>query len=344
MLKNPEEYTSFDSSNLLLFLLYWRKLLIAVALIAIIVSVIVSSPFFITPKFRSTVILYPASTSSISKALLAENFGGKDDILAFGEEEQTEQLLQILNSNKIRDRIIEKYQLAKHYDIPEDSKFRMTELVREYESNISFRRTEYMAVKIEVMDKDPQLAANIANDIAILLDSIKSDMQKQRALKAYRIVKNEYFSQRDEIRAMEDSLTILRQFGVHDYESQAEMINRQLAMELAKGNKPGIEALEKRLDILAKYGGPYVSIRDALEHDKKQLSHIKSKYEEAKVDAEQVLPQTFIVNNAYKAEKKAYPIRWLIVAISTFSALLMALILIILYENINRMDGLKKKT
>ncbi len=341
MLKTTEDYKNFDTSNLLQFLYHWRKLLISIAVLAGIISAIASSSFFITPKFQSTVILYPASTSSISKALLAENFGGKNDILEFGEEEQTEQLLQILNSNKIRDRIIEKYQLAQHYDIPDKSKYRLTELYREYESNISFRRTEYMAVKIDVMDKDPQLAANIANDIARLLDSTKSLMQQQRARKAYKIVEAEYFELRDEIKTMEDSLTKLRKFGVHDYESQAEMINRQLAIELAKGNKSGINALEKKLEILAQYGGPYVSIRDALEHEKKQLSLIKSKYEEAKVDAEQVLPQTFIVNSAYKAEKKAYPIRWLIVTISVLSSLLLAIILIVLYENLNQ---IKKKT
>jgi capsular polysaccharide biosynthesis protein len=55
-----------------------------------------------------------------------------------------------------------------------------TEALQEYESNITFKRTEYMAVKISVLDKDPQLAADIANTIAALLDSVKNDMQKER--------------------------------------------------------------------------------------------------------------------------------------------------------------------
>ncbi|MCD4697301.1 MAG: hypothetical protein K8S16_13775, partial [Bacteroidales bacterium] len=133
----------------------------------------------------------------------------------------------------------------------------------------------------------------------------------------------------------------LRELGVHDYESQAEMINQQLAIELAKGNKAGINALENKLKTLAKYGGPYVSIRDALEHEKKQLSEVKAKYEEAKIDAEEVLPQKFIVNSAYAAEKKSYPIRWIIVLVSTLSAFILAVLILAILDSLSKYS--KKK-
>jgi len=336
----------FDSTNFILFLFAWRMPILIVTAIAFIASIIFSSPFFITPKFKSTVVLYPTSTSSVSKALLSDTYGGKEDILEFGEDEQTEQMLQILNSNKIRDRIIGQYDLLNHYEIDPDSKYKLTKLFREYESNITFRRTEYNAVRITVLDKDPDMAANVANDIANLLDSIKIDMQKQRAVKGFLIVEAEYLQRIQEIQMMEDSLTRLRELGVHDYESQSEMINQQLAIELAKGNNAGVRALEAKLDTLAKYGGPYVSLRDALEHEKRQLSIIKTKYEEAKVDAEEALPQKFVVSDAYKAEKKSYPIRWLIVVITTLSAFLIVVISIIILENVAKSSfvNIKKKT
>lgn len=327
--------SNFESTNILLFLNRWKKPLLIVSLIAIVASILFSSPFFITPKYKSTVILYPAATNAISKALLTENSGVKEGILDFGEDEETEQLLQILHSNRIRDKIIEKYNLIEHYKINTSSHYQRTNLYSEYENNISFKRTEFMAVKITVLDSDPQMAADIANDIAELLDSTKNDMQKQRADRAFEIVSTQYFKLRDEVAAMEDSLSVLRSLGVHDYESQAEMINRQLAIELAKNNTQGIKALEKKLDILAKYGGPYVSMRDALEHEKKQLSMLKAKYEESKTDANEVLPAKFVVNSAYKAERKSYPIRWLIVVVVTLSTFLFTLILLLIIENIN---------
>ena len=335
MVFRKDDSENFDSTNILLFLHKWQRPLLIVTSVAIIASIIFSSSFFITPKFKSTVILYPAASNAISKALLTENPSATDDILKFGEEEETEQMLQILNSNKIRDKIIAKYRLIEHYDISQNSTFKNTLLYAEYDQNITFRRTEFMAIKITVLDKDPQMAADIANDITALLDSTKNDMQQERAQKAYLIVKEKYFKLRDEIQTMEDSLKVLREYGVIDYETQAEMINQQLAIELAHGNSAAINRLQAKLDVLAKYGGSYVSIRDALEYEKKQLSMLKAKYEEAKTDAEQVLPTKFVVNSAYKAEKKTYPIRWIIVLITTVSAFLLTIVVILIIENLS---------
>ena len=92
----------FDSSNLLLFIFRWKKPLTILTLAAATLSAIFSAPMFITPKFESTVIMFPTSTASISKSLLAKNNPSKEDLLSFGEEEQAEQLIQILNSDEIR--------------------------------------------------------------------------------------------------------------------------------------------------------------------------------------------------------------------------------------------------
>ena len=46
------------------------------------------------------------------------------------------------------------------------------------------------------------------------------------------------------------------------------------------------------------------------------------------------LPQKFIVSDAYKAEKKSYPIRWLIMLVSTVSALFLTIIVIMVIEKI----------
>ncbi len=318
----------FFSGTLIRAIYIYRKHLLVIGVLTVIFASIFSSPYFITPLYKSEVILYPTASNSISKVLLSNNFNNSKDILEFGEDEQTEQMLQVLNSNKIRDRIIKKYNLAKHYEIKPGSKYKMTRLFKEYESNFRFRRTEYMAVKITVYDKDPQMAADMANDVAELLDSTINQMQKEIAVKAFKIVEKEYLKLKEEIRQKEDSLSKLRMLGVNDYESQAEMFNRQLAISMAKNDQASVKRLEKKLEILAKYGGPYVSLRDALEHDKKQLSELKEKYEEAKVDATSDLPHKFVVSSAYKAEKKSYPIRWLIVVISLFSVWFFSIIIL----------------
>lgn len=336
-----QENNEFNYSSLWLFLYKWRFHLIIIGVIAIILSVVFSSPFFITPLYKSEVILFPVSSNSVSKALLTDQPSAKSDILEFGEDEQTEQMLQILNSGVIKDKIIEKFNLMDHYKINPNSKYKKTSLYEEFEDNISFRRTEYLAVKITVLDRDPKMAADIANTISDLLDSTKNHMQKERAVKGFKIVEKEYLKLQSEIDQMEDSLRKIRQYGVYDYESQSEMMNQQLAIEIAKGNQRGIAALNEKLNILAQYGGAYVSLRDMLEHEKKQLSYLKARYDEAKIDAEENLPQKFVVESAFVAEKKSYPIRSVIVLVTTLATLLISVIVIIFIEKIpvkNRQD------
>lgn len=334
----------FNSTNLIFFILKWKYTFLIVVVAALLASVIFSSPFFITPKYKSTVILFPVATNSVSKVLISQNSPVKEDILGIGEEEQAEQLLQILNSNMIRDRIIEKYNLMEHYSIDPESNYRLTKLYNRYEENIKFRRTEYLAVKITVFDTDPQMAADIANDIALLLDSTKNLMQQERAMMAFEIVAREYQNLQKEVNVIVDSLTWLGKIGVNDYETQSEVLNEQLAIAISQNNRSAISILQQKLDTVGKYGGTYLSLKNALEFKTEQLTLLSAKYQEAKVDAEQDLPQKFVVNSAYKAEKKSYPIRWIIVVVTVISAFFMTLLITLIVDSINGPDEKKKSS
>ena len=253
-------------------------------------------------------------------------------VATFGEEEEVEQMLQVLHSDEIKEEVITKFNLIDHYDIDASSKYPQTALAREYKSNISYSRTEFMSVEITVLDKDKNKAAAIANTIGDLLDSAMNNIEKQRAHKGLEIVRAEYFLKKSEMLALEDSMKLLREFGVYDYESQSEVFNTSYAEAIAMGNTKAIEAIEKKLHVLAKYGGAYVSIRDYLKEETKQLSLLKAKYAEAKVDAEQIMPHKFVVNKAVPAEKKSYPIRWLIVMIATFGSAIFSLFTLIITD------------
>lgn len=324
------------SLSIIMVLGKWIRVLGIVAATAFVAALLFSSTWFIKPEYKSIVVMYPVSTSGISKVLLNESSGPQQDVLEFGQEEQAEQMLQILNSNVIRDRLIKEFNLVDHYELGSVSEKKMTRLYRKFESNIKIRRTENMAIKVTVFDNDPQMAADIANAIPVLFDSTKSAMQRERAMKAFRIVEAEYRLLVSEIKSKEDSLTSIRRKGVYDYETQSEMMNQQLAIEIARGNSRGIKAIEEKLNLLAEYGGIYVSLRDQLEHEKKRLSSIKSLYEQAKVDAYETLPQTFVVNTAYPAEEKSYPIRWLIVLGTVLSTVLLTIIAILGLESMKR--------
>lgn len=317
---------TYSLKNMVKLLAEYRKSVLIILIAAALLAVLFSSPLFITPLYKSTAILYPTSSNSISKVLISTTYQSDKDILEFGENEQTEQMLQVLNSNRIRDKVIAKYQLMEHYGIKPNSKYPYTKLNKLYDSRIKFRRTEYNAVRITVLDSDPALAAEIANDIAELFDSTMNTMQKEVAVKAYRLVESEYNSLCAEMAALEDSLNTLRALGVFDYESQVEMLSQQLAVELGKGNKQGVKNIQDYLDVLARYGGAYYAISERLDHDRLQLSLVKTKYEEAKVDATEDVPHKFLVTSAFKAEHKTYPIRWIIVTITVIATFVLILL------------------
>lgn len=280
--------------------------------------------------------MFPVQSNAIAKALLTDDMSGKQDVLQFGEEEQAEQLLQILYSDEIRSRIVDKYNLMQHYRIDPNDKYKNTRLYEMYSDNISFKRTEFMSVKIEVLDEKPEIASAIANDIASLLDSTKTRMQRDRANQAFEIVATEYNRKKEEVELMTDSIKALNRLGIYDYESQSEVTSEQYAIALSKGDERAIKRLGDQLKIIGQYGSAYMSVRENLYIQREQLNLLKKKYEEARIDAEAVLTYKFIVNKAFPAERKSYPVRWLIVVVSTLASLVFGILLLIVFDNIRR--------
>ena len=330
-MENKEQTNSdFNSQNILFFIYQWRKQLIRIGILAAVVSSVVA--LMIRDKYEATVVVFPATTNSISKSLLNDNYV-KEDVLQFGEEEQAEQMLQILNSEAITGRIIQKYDLINHYEIGKNEKFQRTKLAEEFESNVSYKRTKFMSVEIKVLDWNADTAALIANDIAALYDSTKINIQRSRSAAALKIVEQEYFARLQEIKDVTDSIKAINELGLLDFKSQSENTTKQYTNAIAKGNTQAAKALQEKINIIAKYGSRYDGLKNKSKLLQKQLIIIKTKYEQAKVDAEQELPQKFIVSNAYPAEKKSYPVRWVIVVVSTLSSLLLAIIFILIFEN-----------
>lgn len=329
---DEKEHNSYSNKYLCRLLATYRKPLLIILAVAAVLAVVFSSPLFITPLFKSTTIIYPTSSNSISKVLISTTYQSEKDIMNFGEDEQTEQMLQVLNSNRVRDKVISRFNLMEHYNIKPDSKYPMTRLNKMYDSRIKFRRTEYNAVKITVLDTDPALSARIANEIAEIFDSTMNQMQKEVAIEAFRIVEQEYNTLVNEMNMLEDSLNTLRKLGVFDYESQVEMLSRQMAVELGKGNAQGVKNLQEQMDILAEYGGASYAINERLDNDRLQLSLVKSKYEEAKVDATEFIPHKFVVTSAFQAERKSYPVRWIVVVITVLSTFLLLVFCIVAYD------------
>lgn len=302
-----------------------RRPLIIVSIITVILSSIFSGPFFIKPKFKSEVIFYPTTINSIGNAMFTDLTQRQADPLAFGEEEEAENALQLLNSSALQGRIVRNFDLMNHYRI--DSKSPLTDLAKKMAKNIQFKRTRHLAVSITVLDEDPIKSAEIANGIAILYDSVKTEIQKQVSLEALQIVKDEFKNKEAEVWDLRTRLKELGQKGITNYEEQSRAISEELYKAVSQAK---INSLKKQQNELAKYAGEYTYLNETLILELESLSKLRKRFEKAKVDVEKTLPQKFVLTSASPAEKKSYPIRWLIVlvvtAVVTFSSIVVLLI------------------
>ena len=330
----------FTSTDIVLFAWEKRVPLIIISLIVIILSTFVS--FKITELYKSTVVLYPVSAASTAKYLLTNQYSGRQTLYEFGEEEQCDQLLQILNSDKIKNRIIEKYDLYNHYGINPDQKHKEFEMNKRYRGNIRFRRTKYISAVIEVLDKDPKIAADIANDIAALVDSTMNNIMKARTLSGFETVEKEYIDANNSISELEDSLKVLQKLGILDVEYQTKELTQAYSTALIERNETAAKSIDNKIKLLEKYAGAFNALTDLLETEYARRAVLKIKYTEAKIDAEQVLSYKYVVDEARPADKKSYPKKSLIILQSAISAFILAYIILLLIDIIRKGKKSKK--
>jgi LPS O-antigen subunit length determinant protein (WzzB/FepE family) len=329
-----DRVASFD---LVLFLWARRKLILGLTLLGMVGGVIAA--FVIRPLYKSEVIIFPAITNSASKALLNEVSTGRDDILALGDEEDAEQLLQVLNSDPVRDRTSSRFNLMAAYDIPADSRTRNTDLREAFQDHIQFEYTKFGSVRVEVLHHQPDTSALIANFIVAQVDSVWTDMNRERATKGLKLVQDKVNELEAEIEQIEDSMRVLRSLGVQDYHTQTERYNEYLGAAILKGDQRAVKEFEERFKVLAQYGGAYVTLQDRQFNEVKRLSVLNMKLEQAQADHDSDLPHKFVVNQAQVPDKKAYPVRWLVVAVSTAAAFLLALLLLVVQEQVTKIRG-----
>ena len=318
----------FTSIDLIDFAWKKRYPLMIITLAAIVVSTIVS--YRITELYKSSVVLYPIPAASVSKYLFTTAYAGKQTLYEFGEEEQCDQLIQILNTDKIKNRIIEKYDLFSHYEINPNDKHKNFEMDKQYRSKIRFRRTKYVSVLIEVLDKDPVIAANIANDISALVDSTMNGIQHERTLQGLKTVELAFLASDTVIKKLEDSLKVYQSMGVLDIEYQTKELTRAYATAILEGKESKLKPIENKLKLLEKYSGPFTSLSEKLILEYNRRMVLEQRYTEAKVDADQMLPYKYVIDKALPADKKSYPKKSLIIIQFTIATFIFAYVILLI--------------
>ncbi|ASS50827.1 MAG: hypothetical protein A3D31_14855 [Candidatus Fluviicola riflensis] len=317
--------------NLLVTIWRKRKILLITTGAAFVVSAVIA--FLMTPIYRSTAIVFPAATSTVS---FSEQRNAKASSMDFGEEEQAEQLIQILQSSNIRDKIVAEFDLQKHYEIDENDENKYYKLVKEYNENILFVRTRYGSIQIDVLDRDPVLAADIANKIVDLIDTVKNEMVAARTMPAFEINKRKRDQMEADRKAILDQLDSLAAKGVLPLDSRAGLFQAYV-----DANSPEQRAeIKDKIDTNNKYGALF----DGLEYIRNEkivkLEDFSVSYEQAESDANTKFSHKFVVERAVVADKKDKPKRMIIVLLSVIGTFIFMVFALLLQDKLKELRKL----
>ncbi|MCQ2297748.1 MAG: Wzz/FepE/Etk N-terminal domain-containing protein [Bacteroidales bacterium] len=200
---------NYDLGNTSRFIRKWWKLITIVFIVAAIASLLIS--LLITPRYKSSAVLFPTDSNRGSKAILADRYSL--DFMDYGIERDCEYAIQIMTSQSMVNDVCAKFNLMEHYGIPTDDSEKFHKLYSMYRDNVTVKRTDYLGIEISVLDVDPQWAADIANYIAANYDTISSRIQLQRATDAHNIMSGVCEGIQNDIYALEDSLRAHPQYA-----------------------------------------------------------------------------------------------------------------------------------
>ena len=169
---------SYDRQNTVRFFRRWWRVLTVVFVVGAAVSLGVS--LLIKPLYKSSAVIFPTSSNRISKAIMDYHYSL--DFMDYGIERDCEYAIQILSSKSMQQRVCDHFNLMEHYAIK--GAHPQFDLEKQYRSNISVKRTEFLGVEIGVLDQDPQWAADIANYMAAMYDTLCHEIHHDRAVGA----------------------------------------------------------------------------------------------------------------------------------------------------------------
>jgi capsular polysaccharide biosynthesis protein len=322
----------FNTENLLTFIFSKWKPLLIISIVAMIGSAIVAL-YVLPEKFKATVLLFPSQNNNLSRAFLSEQADDAKDFLAFGEDNNSDQLVQILKSETLMYALEKKFDLIHYYNLQD--KWDKYYLFKEYYTDLfEYSVTQYESIEITVIDRNPHMAADMANEAAHLADSIMRQIIRSRTLAAFNIVKSEYDSAIAVTNKLEDSLKFYHNLGILQWQYQVKELTAGYADAVVKGNAASVKELSDKLATFQKYGNGFLTISNELEATFEWYKQARASYMQAKTNAEKSIPSFFTIDKANAPDRKSYPIRGLVVAIGTLTALIFSLLVLLIMNRI----------
>ena len=301
----------FDNRRIINSIWKWKYHLAIVTILAVIIGVLISSPLVMKPKYKSTARLYPVN------------------LYVFSDESESEQMLEVVRSNDIKFKVIETFDLYDVYGISKDDPKHLSIMFYEYNKNISAKKTEFETVEIKVLDTNPQRASNIADSIISFYHKKYEEMHKVKYLELARVSKRdlEYKNQEiDSVAHLLDSIRIKNE--VLGFQSQ-EIVSGYMEAVSKTGST---REVQKIMDNMIKDGSQLYRLEQQLRSYIHTADSLKKEYDFGISQGTKDITYGMVVENPFPADKKSYPIRWMIVFISALTSLFIGIVTVVVID------------
>jgi len=327
-----------------------------------ILSIIIS---LMLPKWyasKATIISSGGSESNFLSMLSGIPMGGLG-LSALNED--ISNYIAILESRAVRENVVNKFDLITRYE-SKDVEFAMEEL----STNVELRVSEEGALIITVLDKDPIVARDIANELILQLDGVNRRISSEKGHFNREFLEGRLIQNQEDLKNAENNLKQFQQtYGLIDVPSQvtsaietyaliyAKKVEADVQFEIAKStylsNDPRViqllktkSELNRLLDNMATNGDEkkillafhdlpdlglqYARLYREVELQSKIMEFLLPQYEQARMEETKNIPSLQVIDQPYVALNKTKPQRSLIVIATTVMTFLMSIIYIII--------------
>jgi len=343
-------------------LLQWKRFIlinfIGVTLLAILVS-------FLLPKwYKSTASLLPPKQPDIFNSLgatgsMLKGLGGLGKLSGLGQKSSAYNYFAILHSRTTMENVIRKFDLISVYNISDSS---MEKAIKELDGNVAFEEQTDENITIEVYDKDPIRAANLANYFVEFLNEVSTRLGTQEAKNNREFIESHVSETQLSLRQAEE---VLRDFQEHSgmiltpdqttsadavatlYASKVKMEVEVAIMEhsVIADNPTFIQKkmelleLNKKISTIPQIGLKSFRLYRDVAIQQKILEFLIPIYEQARIEEQKDVPVLLVLDKAVPAERKSKPQRMLIVFFTTFFALAFSILLVFVMHGVTMLEN-----
>jgi len=321
--------------------------------------------------YKSTANLLPNETRSIGFDLFSQE-GGLQSIASSvlgGESEENNRFYVLLHSHSTKKKVVEKFNLKEVYDVA-DADTPLLYAIQMLEERTSFMGREEGNFLIEVWDKDPQRAKEMADYYVELLNDFNTEIATKEAREFRKFIEKRYHQSLHDIDSLRTRMARFQaEHGVFELPEQVKsyfelisQLTRQkyetsITLDLLGRNvrpsndnyqqaKNRLEVVDQKLgevygdtlnknlllnfDELPEIGTRYFNLLKEIEIQTEIQKFIVPLYEQAKMQEAKSLPIVTIVDPPHVPVKKSYPSRSKICILAFLSTLLLSVIYYIL--------------